>query len=173
MPKLKHYDNFNTSRFITFSCYHRYQLMLDDRLRLIFLSHLKSICKNYSIDIYGYVIMPEHIHLVLYPREEVSIGRVIGELKSKSAREILLLFRRDNSSLLSKLTVDKITYFWQKRCYDHNCRTPETVIEKINYCHINPVTRGLVKEQMEWKWSSYRWYEGMDNIVLEIEGYEC
>ena len=81
MPKLKHFDNFNTARFITFSCYHRYQLMVDDGTRLIFLSHLKSICKNYNIDIYGYVIMPEHIHLVVYPRVEVSIGKVIGQLK--------------------------------------------------------------------------------------------
>jgi len=173
MPKLKHFDNFNTARFITFSCYHRYQLMVDDGTRLIFLSHLKSICKNYNIDIYGYVIMPEHIHLVVYPRVEVSIGKVIGQLKSKSAREILLQLRRENSSLLSRLTIGEKTYFWQKRCYDHNCRTPETVLEKINYCHKNPVTRRLVDEPKEWKWSSYRWYEGMDNIVLEIDGYEC
>jgi putative transposase len=139
----------------------------------MFLSHLKSTCKYYSIDIYGYVIMPEHIHLVLYPRDEVSIGRVIGELKSKSAREILLQFRRENSSLLSRLTVRETTSLWQKRCYDHNCRTPETVIEKINYCHKNPVTRGLVNDPEDWKWSSYRWYEGMDDVAIEIEGYEC
>jgi len=117
--------------------------------------------------------MPEHVHLVLYPRKTIAIGKVIGELKSKSAREMLLLLRRDNSTLLSKLTVEEKTSFWQKRCYDHNCRTPETVLEKINYCHKNPVIRGLVGEPKDWKWSSCRWYEGMDDIVVDIEGYVC
>ena len=60
--------------------------------------------------------------------------------------------------------------FWQKRCYDHDCRTEETVKEKINSCHKNPVNRGLVNSMEDWIYSSYRWYQGMDNIVFEING---
>lgn len=108
----------------------------------------------------------------LYPESTISMGRVIGELKLRSAREILLFYRQQNSILLKKLTVDNITMFWQKRCYDHNCRTPETVREKIIYCHKNPVTRGLVSNMKDWKYSSYQWYERMDDVVLEIDGLQ-
>lgn len=172
MTKLKHYDNLSSARFITFSCYNRYQLLNDNKPRDIFLKYLQEICSKYKIDILGYVLMPEHVHLVILPQENIPIGRVVGELKSKSAREILMLFRKQKNTLLNKLTVNDRTMFWQKRCYNHNCRTEETVREKINYCHKNPVNRGLVKSMEDWKYSSYRWYKGMDGVVVEIDGIQ-
>ncbi len=62
--------------------------------------------------------------------------------------------------------------FWQRRCYDHNCRTVEAVREKIKYCHMNPVKAGLVNDPLDWPWSSYRHYVGRDDAVLEIDGFE-
>ena len=169
MPELHHDDNLGTARFVTSSCCRRLQLLNDNQIRNVFLKYLKGTCNKYSILIFGYVIMPEHVHLVLYPQHEVALAPVIGELKSKSAREILSLVRSGNSRLLEKLTVTDRQQFWQKRCYDHNCRTSETVKEKIEYCHKNPVTRGLVKSPAEWLYSSSRWYSGMDSVVLEID----
>lgn len=172
MPLLKHFDNLGTARFITFSCYRRLQLLTDNQVRKIFINHLKFLCEKYQIGILGYVLMPEHVHLVLYPQSDLPIGRIIGEIKSKSAREILNLIRKRNNSILNKLRTGDKMRFWQKRCYDHNCRTPKTVIEKIIYCHKNPVTRGLVNSPKDWIWSSYRWYMGLDKVIMNIDGVE-
>jgi putative transposase len=62
---------------------------------------------------------------------------------------------------------------WQRRCYDHNCRTPEIVVEKLKYCHDNPVKRGLVNHPEDWPWSSYNWYQGRRDGIFEIDGYEA
>jgi REP element-mobilizing transposase RayT len=119
--------------------------------------------------------MPEHVHFVLHPPDEVQMGPMVGELKSRSAREILARWRRKSDSRLQRLQKPRTEgeyRFWQPRCYDHNCRTPETVREKIEYCHKNPVNRGLVVNMGDWRWSSYGWYEGVEDVALEIDGYE-
>ena len=133
--------------------------------------------KKQKVDILGYVIMPEHVHLVIVPADGAKLGTLIGEMKSLSARAILAKWRERDSTVLLKLTCEDskgIQYqFWQPRCYDHNCRTHETVQEKIKYCHENPVKRRLVMEPGQWPWSSYRWYHGLDGVQLEIDGYEA
>ena len=59
---------------------------------------------------------------------------------------------------------------WKPRAYDHNVyRDIETVIEKLNYCHDNPVRRGLVADPAAWRWSSYRFYEFGDRSVLAMD----
>ncbi|MCB2231146.1 hypothetical protein KQH82_10565 [bacterium] len=62
--------------------------------------------------------------------------------------------------------------FWQPRCYEQKCRTPQTVLEKIRYCHLNPVKRGLVKEPGAWRWSSYNWYEGRSDVPIAMDEFE-
>gem|GEM_PF-6924353 len=57
------------------------------------------------------------------------------------------------------------------RCYDHNCRSSDKVTEKINYCHNNPVTRGLGSEPGQWRWSSYNWYMGQSDVPLEMDEF--
>ena len=57
-------------------------------------------------------------------------------------------------------------------CYDHNCRTLETVLEKINYCHNNPVRAGLVGDPGDWKWSSYGWYQGDIDVPIIMDKIE-
>jgi putative transposase len=120
--------------------------------------------------------MPNHIHLVVLPQEDTKLGRIIGELKSLTAKEILAFWREKDFKILSRLSVVregiKRNVFWQRRFYDHNCRTQSSVIEKINYCHSNPVIRGLVKNPGDWRWSSYRWYHGLDGIAIEIDSVE-
>jgi putative transposase len=176
MPKLRHYDNLGTSRFITFSCYHHQQLLNDDKIKQIFIDHLNEIRNKYNVKIYGYVIMPDHIHLLLHPPDNLELGKVIGYLKGLTSRSALDYLRSGESKTLKKLQTMRNgrlqTAFWQKRCYDHNCRTSQTTLEKIEYCHKNPVVRGLVKSQEDWRWSSYNWYLGAEDVPLVIDELE-
>ena len=50
--------------------------------------------------------------------------------------------------------------------------SPEIVLEKINYCHNNPVKRGLAREPGDWRWSSYHWYIGKRDVPIEIDEFE-
>ena len=176
MPRLRHFENLSTARAINFSCYKRYSLLRSEAVILPFVTELERARQNHGIHILGYVIMPNHVHIILHPTGELELGPIIGEIKARSARTVLTRWREERSSILERLRVirqGKTGYaFWQARCYDHNCRTVESVREKIAYCHLNPVRAGLVAAPGDWRWSSYRWYHGMDDIVLEIDGIE-
>ena len=164
MTRLRHYDQSGTARFVTFSTYRRLRALDGDQLKLIVIDELKSLRVKYGIKIHGFVLMPDHVHLVLHPPGGHELGRLIGQLKSLSARRY---FAEQNS-----LPDAETRILWQRRSYDHNCRDTESVIEKINYCHNNPVKKGLVAEPGEWRWSSYNWYQGEVDVPLEIDAVE-
>ena len=160
MPKLKHYDNLGTARFVTFCCYRLQAYMTDSISCELVVKQIRESRIRHGFKLMAYVIMPEHVHLVLWPPDGMKLGLMIGEIKSKMAREYFAL-------TMPHISGTRI--FWQKRCYDHNCRTPETVREKIDYCHNNPVKRGLVREPGEYKWSSYNWYQGHRDVPLAMD----
>jgi putative transposase len=139
----------------------------------LFLSYLDQIRQKYVLSLWGYVVMPDHIHLVLKPDNGLSLGAIIGELKSISARSILAQLRENSAidlGMISRCNGDTPTQsLWQRRCYDHNCRTTEVVVEKINYCHNNPVASGLVDKPGKWRWSSYGWYTGDKNVAIDMD----
>ena len=140
--------------------------MADKTSVMILLDQLNTLRSSNSINVLGYVVMPDHVHLVLLPPNGTKLGVLIGQMKGRSAHAIIRarqdISRRPNGQ----------PAVWQRRCYDHNCRTPDIVIEKIRYCHNNPVNRGLVDAPGDWPWSSYRWYDGYNDTALEIDGIE-
>jgi len=119
---------------------------------------------KYGFLILGYVIMPEHVHIVILPIDGTPIGKVVGEIKSFTARN----WFSENPFNMHKVK----GVFWQRRCHDHNCRTSNAVKEKITYCHMNPVRKGYVEKPEDWIWSSYNWYLGEENVPLEMDVIE-
>jgi len=176
MAHINHYDQAETARFVTISCYHNFNLFKTDQTKEIFISNLIKIRLKYNFELYGYVIMPNHIHLVLLPENNQQLSKIIGELKSLTAREIFILWQKMGLDIFPKLKVVRNgktqNIFWQRRCYDHNCRTRETTIVKIEYCHKNPVRSKLVNDQSEWRWSSYNWYNGDRDGLIELDEFE-
>lgn len=176
MSDLKHYDNLGTVRFVTISCYRRYRLLIDDYNKMIFLQELAEARQLYGLKIFGYVIMPNHIHLVILPHEYTQLGSLIGRIKAVTARKIISKWKSEHASILSRLCVTRGGRLkfavWTPRCFDHNCRSMETTLEKIKYCHNNPVKAGLVKNAREWIWSSYGWYHGDKQAILEIDSLD-
>jgi len=173
MPLLKHFDNLNTGRFVTFTCYRRQQLLTAPFVIGAFLHAMDDARKKYHFRLYGYVIMPEHVHLVIHPPDGTLLGPLIGEIKSKSGAKIIadsLIQLPDNCRV--ERSGQTRWAFWQPRCYDHNCRSPEIVLEKIHYCHNNPVKRGLSREPGDWRWSSYNWYIGKRDVPIEIDEFD-
>jgi putative transposase len=169
--RLKHYDDDGRARFITFCTHKKLKQLTNNCSRYKLLETIDEARKQYFFKLVGYVIMPEHVHLVIIPEAGTPIGAMIGEIKRVSAK--LILPAISEPSLLKRLTIERNgrirRVLWQRRCYDHNCRSSGSMWEKVNYCHYNPVKRGLVLKPEQWRWSSYRWYAGLEYGGIEMD----
>ena len=145
--------------FITCSCYRRLPFLSTARSRDRFLSILEQTRQRYRFVVVGYVVMPEHIHLLLAEPEVGTPSTVMQVLKQRSARA-LVPKRKPRKPRQRKLFPDepKRIAFWQARSYDFNVWTTKKRVEKLRYMYRNPVKRGLVEAPEQWRWSSYRFY---------------
>jgi putative transposase len=145
--------------FITCSCYRRLPFLSRARSRDCFLSILEQVRQRYRFVVVGYVVMPEHIHLLITEPEIGTPSTVMQVLKQRTARA-LLPNRRRRDLRQRTLFANEADHraFWQARFYDFNVWTAKKRIEKLRYMHRNPVKRGLVESPEQWRWSSYRFY---------------
>ena len=114
--------------------------------------------RGFELSIYGYVVMPAHAHLLLSEPPRATLAEAMHFLKLSFAKRA----RRLRPS-------DAVTTFWQKRYYDRNVRDEREFTVKLRYLHRNPVTRGLVNQAGDWKWSSFRHYSLREKGAVEIE----
>jgi len=123
------------------------------------LSVLEQTRQRYRFVVVGYVVMPEHIHLLLSEPEIGTPSTVMQVLKQRTARA-LLPKKKPCDPRQSKLLGEgpARTPFWQTRFHDFNVWTEKKRVEKLRYMHRNPVKRGLASEPEDWRWSSYRFY---------------
>jgi putative transposase len=155
------------SHFVTFCCYHRRRLLTTDESRRIFESALERVRRGYRLQVYGYVIMPEHVHLLLSePQRDASGTDPLKPKDGLNGPPVLLLSEPQEVTLadalkslkqgVSRRLIGDADHFWQKRYYDFNIRNYPQFVEKLRYIHRNPVKAGLCERPGEWEWSSFR-----------------
>ena len=145
--------------FITCSCYRRLPFLNSARARDRFLSILEQTRQRYHFVVVGYVVMPEHIHLLISEPGVGSPSTAMQVLKQRTARALLPKRRRRDPQQRNLFGDEPATRaFWQARFYDFNVWTTKKRVEKLRYMHRNPVKRGLAKSPEQWRWSSYRFY---------------
>ncbi|MES2392672.1 MAG: transposase [Acidobacteriota bacterium] len=156
MPSgLKRFHNFGHNHFVTFSCYKRLPYLDSDHARTIFLSALERIRQKHHFFVFGYVLMPEHVHLLLSEPPQTPLSSIFRALKTETSKHLK----------------GERPRFWQLNYYDFNVFTQPKFTEKLRYMHRNPVARGLVQSPEDWPWSSYRhWLKGEQGAV-EIESH--
>ena len=111
--------------------------------------------RRYRFVVLGYVVMPEHFHLLISEPERGTPSTVIQALKLGFARRVL---RRSNPRQATLFESEASGHVWQRRFYDFNLWTKRKRVEKLRYMHRNPVKRGLVEEPGLWRRSSFRYY---------------
>ena len=154
MPSgLKRYQQAGDLHFVTFSCYHRLAYLETAPARELFERSLETIRLRYRFFVIGYVVMPEHVHLLVSERRDGTLARALQALK------------------LSVAVQSAQRPFWQRRYYDFNVRSEKKRIEKLRYMHRNPVVRGLVANAEDWRWSSFRHYATGEEGTVEIESF--
>src|SRR5690348_3417171 len=119
---------------------------------------LEQVRQRYDFVVVGYVVMPEHIHLLISEPEKGDPSRVMQALKQGFARRALKRSRQSGSAGQEPLFSVEAEHVWQHRFYDFNVWSKDKRIEKLRYIHRNPVARGLVATPEQWVWSSFRWY---------------
>ena len=154
---LKHYQQTRQLHFITFSCRSRAPLLKTPSARDVFMKTLERTRVWYGFYVVGYVVMPEHIHLLISEPERSTLAVALQMLKQISSREL-------HAST-------KHAPFWQPRYYDFNVWSEHKRAEKLSYIHNNPVKRGLVTRPEEWAWSSARHYATGEDCGVEIESW--
>jgi putative transposase len=138
---LNRYQEAGHLHFVTFSCHQRLPHLSSPSYRDLFESALQDTQEQHRFEVIGYVVMPEHVHLLVTEPRKVLIAAALHALK---------------------LSVGKQTQprpFWQSRYYDFNVFSRAKLVEKLNYIHWNPVKRGLVRTPEDWRWSSCFYYK--------------
>ena len=166
----------NHAHELTFSCYKGYKLLSKDRTRQWLVNALDRARRNHELQLWSYVIMPEHVHVVLLPeRSDYQMSQILESIKQGVARRALNFLKRTGSPWLDRLTVRRPSgrverHFWQPGGgYDRNIVTMSALVGSVHYLHANPVRRGLVAQPSDWNWSSARWYEGAEDVKLKMD----
>jgi putative transposase len=147
--------------FITFSCYRRLPLLKTVGARDVFVREMARVRDEYEFLLVGYVVMPEHVHLLISEPRKGTPSTVLQMLKQRVSKE---LRKKQRNSSVGQLrlafpeSVDNVRSFWQARFYDFNVYTNRKKREKLDYMHRNPLTRGLVNHPNDWPWSSWSFY---------------
>ena len=147
------------SHFVTFSCYRRHARLNAPTICALFVKAPEIARRQFSLRVYGYVVMPEHVHLLLSEPTSGNLADVIHFLKLSSSKQ---------RQSISAEPIDR-GHFWQKRYYDRNIRGYADFMEKLRYIHRNPVGRGLCGKPADWQWGSFRHYALGETGTVEIE----
>ena len=162
--KRVHFNTPGHAHELTFSCYHNREFLLDEQTCLFLVDAVNMARKKNHLDIWAYVFMPDHVHLLLYPqRENCSISTILLTIKQSVARRVLINTRKHCPNLLKQFATgltSKEYRFWQDGGgYDRNITNRSTLFKVIDYIHNNPVRKGLVRTPGDWRWSSFAdWY---------------
>ena len=170
-------NNYSQIFFITTSVYDKTNIYnIGEIYCNILLDSLKFCLKKYDAELVAYVIMPNHIHLVINFLNSSTPSDLMRDFKKYTSTQIRIQLERDGfSNIVEKLRKNssgarnQVFKLWQDRFDDLAINNEKTLIQKIEYIHNNPVKRGLVKEPSEWKYSSYTYYYGEGNGIIDIK----
>ena len=149
--------------FITFSCIRRRPLLGEPEARTCFVRIFDEVRTRYQFRLIGYVVMPEHVHLLMTEPPTGNLSTAIQVLKQRAS--VLLPFRKGNCH-------GSEGHFWYRRFYDFNVYSRLKMTEKLSYMHLNPLNRNLVVHPRDWPWSSWSHYAGEGPVLIAIDRWD-
>ena len=164
--KRRIYDNELYAHFITTSCYNRRQVFTRTQAIEIFEWALASELKKYDAHLPSYIIMPEHVHFIVWFPKPRRLATFMKGLKQRSSKWIRKnLFDAIIEEWGPTAADDPI---WQSKYYAFEIWSDEKLEEKLLYIHENPVRKEYCRRASDWKWSSARFYETKEvgNVLI-------
>jgi len=170
--RYKIYDT-NYPYFVTCTILHWIPVFTRPETVTIIIDSLKYLQKDVSLKVYAFVVLENHLHLIVQSEDVV---KDMARFKSFTARSIIDYLKQQNAkTILEQLSFYKKAHkqgrdfqLWQEGMQSKQIQSAEMMKERINYIHNNPVKRGYVDEPKHWRYSSARIYEGSQGM-LDIE----
>jgi putative transposase len=163
----RHRQNYNQpgdAHELTFCCYHRYKFLQAERTAEWLKQAIDEARAEFDFAVWAYVFMPEHAHLIVWPRRpKYEIADIRKAIKEPVGRKGIAHIQVHAPEWLPRVTRQRgkriERMFWLSGGgFDRNITDGETRLRMIEYIHLNPVRRGLVERVIDWKWSSAAWY---------------
>ena len=161
--------------FVTLTVLLKIPIFTNSTYMNIIIENLKFYRKNQELKIFSYVIMDNHVHLILSHPENLT--KVLQNFKSYSAKKLISSLKNDSrdwilslmNNFKSKYKKGSIYQFWQEGNHPKKIVNIEMFNQKVEYIHHNPVRRGLVANAQDWIYSSARCYENLNFISDQHE----
>lgn len=178
MAKRPHRVNINEpghAHELTFSCYRRFPFLRAEQTCQWLADEIDKARSELNFSVWAYVLMPDHAHVLLFPREKIyDIADIRKAIKAPVAVRAIADMEENSPEWLPKITRKRgkktERVFWQSGGgYDRNVENGRTLGSMIDYIHANPVRRGLVERGVDWKWSSAAWFELGESIPLAVD----
>lgn len=163
--------------YVTTNIYSHLKLFTSPAYILPLLDSLNFYRHKYQFKVLGYVIMPDHLHLMLWPQGEKMLDVIMRDYKKFTAVRIIRQAEVEGrTDLLSEFvaagqsTRRSQNKVWQDSYWDKNIFSERFLRQRLNYIHRNLVRAGLVKNAEEYPYSSYRNYALDDHSIIEMDG---
>jgi len=181
---LKRYYGKRDLHFLTCTRYRRLALLGSARSRSVFVKILSEVRDRYRFALVGYVVMPNHIHLLISEPAKGTPSTVMQVLKQRVSRRLRAKKRLGTKAQLQLSFVEREDLprqFWQRRFHDFNVWSHQKKLEKLEYMHLNPVKNKLVSHPIftgglqvepapeDWPWSSYSHYAKREAGLVRID----
>lgn len=160
--------------FLTVVTYNRKPILVKniDLLRKAF----KNTKKNYDFEIFAMVVLPEHFHVLLNPKDIKEYPKIISSVKHYFSRnlddvgQVCPTYKNTNNNNNQNIypcpIYDRNKLVWQRRYWEHTIRDEEDLFKHLDYIHYNPVKHGLEKNVKDWEFSSFEKFVRMNNYDI-------
>ena len=162
----------NAFHFITTNTINKQKVFLDPFCCEILKEDILFYAKKHNIVILGYVIMPDHLHILIYPQKEMTFIDFMKGIKSYSAKKILNYLRLKSSKdsiihdgIQSNFGVPGYGWgpqtpqvhlplhsLWQSSFFNYMTISKETLLQKLEYIKQNPIKAGISITSDEYPW---------------------
>jgi putative transposase len=172
--RCRRYNIEGNAHELTFSCYNNRRFLSAERSCKYLVDSINSSREKHQFDLWAYVFMPNHVHLLICPRKtQYSISNILLSIKQPVSRKAIDYLKNNNPNGLKQLATSQKhrTYrFWQKGGgYDRNITKVKTIIDTVRYLHNNPVRKGLVETTDQWYYSSAADWENIRQGPIPID----
>lgn len=156
MVRLRRYKSENTPFFITTSTYNNQRFFTNrDRSEIVidYIYRAKEKMINFLL---AFAVMPEHLHLLIIPRNEFTISQIMLFIKKGSSRVIHLKENHTPKDFVDPRCPQRgcHKHLWAKRFFDRGIRSEQELIETIEYIHNNPLKTRLAAKAENYLFSS-------------------
>ncbi|MBN2037614.1 MAG: transposase [Chitinispirillaceae bacterium] len=158
--KIQHYNTPGHAHMLTFTCYHKRNYLSDPKACEILVEEIGKSRHIYSFLLWAFVVMPDHVHLLLWPAEDgYDISKVLSGIKQYASKRYGRFLKETNRSRYERFLVRHGTNLaftlWRPGGgFDRNAWHEPVINRMIRYIENNPVRKNLVKRPEEWPWSS-------------------